>query len=136
MLIPLDQESSKYLALRNWDSFIVWNCLIFEVVILCRMKKYLRIYPLHSTLFLILGLGKKTCGISSWRKEVFQVHNCATRFAKKTHLNAHLKQLIKNRIFSLVIFVMQAFCFFLQKTKRKLNRTERNTRSTWEALDL
>jgi hypothetical protein len=32
------------LALWNWDSFIVWNCLIFEVVKLCRMKKYLKFF--------------------------------------------------------------------------------------------
>jgi hypothetical protein len=40
--IPLDQQFSvqQVFALRDWDSFIVWNFLIFEVVKLCRMKKY------------------------------------------------------------------------------------------------
>ena len=32
-------------ALCNWDSLLEWNCLIFEVVKLCRMKRY----PLDST---------------------------------------------------------------------------------------
>ena len=39
--IPLDQEFSvqQVFAVWNWDSFKGWNCLIFEAVKLCRMKK-------------------------------------------------------------------------------------------------
>ena len=42
--IPLDHHFSdqQVFALWNWDSFIVWNFLIFENVKLCRMKKYPR----------------------------------------------------------------------------------------------
>ena len=41
LIIPLDQQFSvqQVFALCNWDSFIVWNFLIFEVVKLFRMKK-------------------------------------------------------------------------------------------------
>jgi hypothetical protein len=41
LMIPLDHQFSvqQVFALWNWDSFIVWNFLIFEVVKLCRMKK-------------------------------------------------------------------------------------------------
>ena len=41
-------------------------------------------------------------------KKPFKCSICATRFEKKTHLNAYLEQLIKDRILSNVIFVMQA----------------------------
>ena len=45
LIIPLDHQFSvqQAFALWNWNSFKVWNFLIFEVVKLCRMKKYLRI---------------------------------------------------------------------------------------------
>ena len=45
LIIPLDHQFSvqQVFALWNWDSFKVWNFLIFEVVKLWRMKKYLRI---------------------------------------------------------------------------------------------
>jgi uncharacterized Zn-finger protein len=33
-------------------------------------------------------------------KKPFKCSICGTRFARKTHLNAHLQQLIKNRILS------------------------------------
>ena len=37
-----DRECTKKPVNReNWDSFKVWNFLIFEVVKLCRVKKYL-----------------------------------------------------------------------------------------------
>ena len=43
LIIPLDHQFSvqQVFSLWNWDSFKVWNFLIFEVVKLCRMKKYL-----------------------------------------------------------------------------------------------
>ena len=42
---PLDNQFpvQQIFALWNWNSFKVWNYLIFEVVKLCRIKKYLRI---------------------------------------------------------------------------------------------
>ena len=45
LIIPLDHQFSvqQVFALWSWDSFKVWNFLIFEVVKLCRMKKYLKI---------------------------------------------------------------------------------------------
>ena len=41
LIIPLDHQFSvqQVFSLWNWDSFKVWNFLIFEVVKLCRMKK-------------------------------------------------------------------------------------------------
>ena len=52
----------KVFSPANWDSFIVWNCLMFEVVKLCRMKNILKLIrcrynsmPLRNTLFFILG---------------------------------------------------------------------------------
>ena len=43
-IIPLDHHFwvQQVFVLWNWDSFKVWNFLIFEVVKLCRMKKYLK----------------------------------------------------------------------------------------------
>ena len=48
LIIPLDHQFSvqQVFALWNWDSFKVWN-LIFEVVKLCRMKKYLKIFMMQ-----------------------------------------------------------------------------------------
>ena len=44
LIIPLDHQFSvqQVFSLWNWDSFKVWNFLIFEVVKLCRMKQYLK----------------------------------------------------------------------------------------------
>ena len=49
LIIPLDQQFlvQQVFALWNWDSLKVWNFLIFEVVKLCRMKKYLKIYMMQ-----------------------------------------------------------------------------------------
>ena len=45
LIIPLDYHFSvqQVFALWNWDSFKALNFLIFEVVKLSRMKKYLKI---------------------------------------------------------------------------------------------
>ena len=44
LIIPLDHQFSvqQVFSLWNWDCFKVWNFLIFEVVKLCRMNKYLK----------------------------------------------------------------------------------------------
>ena len=51
LIIPLHQPFlvQQVFALCNWDSFTVWNFLIFEVVKLCKMKKY----PPDSTLIYV-----------------------------------------------------------------------------------
>ena len=43
LIIPLDHQFSvqQVFALWNWDSFKVWNFLIFKVVKLCRMKTFI-----------------------------------------------------------------------------------------------
>ena len=68
-------------------------------------------------------------------KKPFKCSICATRFSRKTHLNAHLEQLKRIESFKCNIcdanrkFFNKNLLFFSTKSKRKLNRTEGYLRS-------
>ena len=87
-IVPKTHKKNCPCALSNWDSFLVWNFLNFEVVKLCRMKKYLRIYDagtiaFHYVVLNCLYSGKVIISESSkiYDKHIFYNQRTLIRFS-------------------------------------------------------
>ena len=98
------------------------NCSIFFIqrfkLFICFLNQYQFNCNICESSFTQKGQMSRHVASVHEGKKPFKCNICATRFARKTHLNACLERLIKDRIFSNIIFIMQALnqrCRSIQK---------------------